>query len=149
MMRSTTWITVLVGLFMFQSFWNVAAAFCVHEQQPQSQQSYHFGHHQNTLCASDSRQHDHNGQSENIKTFSSDLEIGEDHQDHLPSMMHLIVQNEKVDVFHPSSEVKVNPQFHWKNSYQAPDLFQQSSPPEFSPLMAMSLIHISEPTRHI
>lgn len=71
MMRSTTWITVLVGLFMFQSFWNVAAAFCVHEQQPQSQQSYHFGHHQNTLCASDSRQHDHNGQSENIKTFSS------------------------------------------------------------------------------
>ncbi|EBK2343933.1 cation transporter, partial [Salmonella enterica subsp. enterica serovar Enteritidis] len=100
---------------MFQSFWNVAAAFCVHEQQPQSQQSYHFGHHQNTLCASDSRQHDHNGQSENIKTFSSDLEIGEDHQDHLPSMMHVIVQNEKVDVFHPSSEVKVNPQFHWKN----------------------------------
>ena len=115
MMRSTTWITVLVGLFMFQSFWNVAAAFCVHEQQPQSQQSYHFGHHQNT--------------------FSSDLEIGEDHQDHLPSMTHLIVQNEKVDVFHPSSEVKVNPQFHWKNSYQAPDLFQQSPPPEFSPLM--------------
>jgi hypothetical protein len=50
-------------------------------------------------------------------------------------MMHLIVQNEKVDVFHPSSEVKVNPQFHWKNSYQAPDLFQQSLPPEFSPLM--------------
>lgn len=120
---------------MFQSFWNVAAAFCVHEQQPQSQQRYHFGHHQNTLCASDSRQHDHNGQSENIKTFSSDLEIGEDHQDHLPSMTHLIVQNEKVDVFHPSSEVKVNPQFHWKNSYQAPDLFQQSPPPEFSPLM--------------
>ena len=49
--------------------------------------------------------------------------------------LHLIVQNEKVDVFHPSSEVKVNPQFHWKNSYQAPDLFQQSLPPEFSPLM--------------
>ena len=91
---------------MFQSFWNVAAAFCVHEQQPQSQQSYHFGHHQNTLCASDSRQHDHNGQSENIKTFSSDLEIGEDHQDHLPSMMHLIVQNEKVDVFHQALKLK-------------------------------------------
>ncbi|MEG2695835.1 MAG: cation transporter, partial [Acinetobacter sp.] len=31
-MRSTTWISVLVALFMFQSLWNVAAAFCIHEE---------------------------------------------------------------------------------------------------------------------
>ena len=85
MMRSTIWITVLVGLFMFQSFWNVAVFLC-----PRTTASItaelSFWYHQNTLCP-DSRQHDHNGQSENIKTFSSDLEIGEDHQDHLPSMI--------------------------------------------------------------
>ncbi|OTG79662.1 cation transporter [Acinetobacter sp. ANC 5054] len=120
---------------MFQSFWNVAAAFCVHEQQSQLQQSYHFGHHQNTLCVSDNHQYDHHEQSENKKTISNDLKIGEDHQDHLPSMTHLIVQNEKFDVVHPNFEVEVDPQFHWKNSYQPPDLFLQSPPPEFSPLM--------------
>ena len=134
-MRSVKWITVLVTLFMFQSLWNVAAAFCVHEEQAQVLQTYHFGHHQNTLCASDSRQHDHNGQSENIKTVSSDLEIGEDHQDHLPSMTHLIVQNEKISLLTLPSDDNTIPHFYWNNSYQPPDLFQQSPPPEFSPLM--------------
>ena len=135
-MRSSTWITVLVGLFMFQSFWNVAAAFCVHEQQPSLQQSYHFGHHQNTLCTSDQGQNnDDHQQAEIQKASSNDLKIGEDHQDHLPSMTHLLVQNEKFDVVHPNFEIEANPQFYWKNGYQPPDLLLQSPPPEFSPLM--------------
>lgn len=50
-------------------------------------------------------------------------------------MTHLIVQNEKLSVLIPVFETHVIPEFHWKNSYQAPDLFQQSPPPEFSLLM--------------
>ncbi|MEN8415948.1 cation efflux protein, CzcI-like [Acinetobacter radioresistens] len=134
-MWSTTWITVLVGLFMFQSLWNVAAAFCVHEEQTLVQQSYHFGHHQNTLCISHDRQHKHDTQSDHKDIKNNNLKLGEDHQDHLPSMTHLIVQNEKISVLIPVFETHVIPEFHWKNSYQAPDLFQQSPPPEFSPLM--------------
>ncbi|WP_217485913.1 cation efflux protein, CzcI-like [Acinetobacter sp. 10FS3-1] len=132
-MRLATWITVLVGLFMFQSLWNVAAAFCAHEEQA-SLQRYHFGHHQNTLCTSDNRQPSYHSQLDHLKQIGNDFELGEDHQDHLPSMTHLLVQDAKVMIVLPVFETQVIPEFYWKNSYQAPDLFQQSPPPEFSPL---------------
>jgi hypothetical protein len=143
-MRSTTWITVLVGLFMFQSLWNVAAAFCVHEEQTQVQQSYHFGHHQNTLCLSSSNeshpQHSSHQASEpankQFKNTVNDVKIGEDHQDHLPSMTHLIVQNQQSIHLVPHQAIEYSPKFDWKNLYQAPDLLQQTPPPVFSPLMA-------------
>ena len=43
---------------------------CVHEEQTLVQQSYHFGHHQNTLCISHDRPHKHDTQSDHkdIKT---------------------------------------------------------------------------------
>ena len=134
-MRSITWITVLVGLFMFQSLWNVAAAFCVHKEQAQVQQLYHFGHHQNNLCVSDDHLNHAEKNSDQLKVSDNDLNIGEDHQDHLPSMMHLYLKNEKFDVVNAHLELTVIPQFYWMNSYQPPDLFHQSPPPEFSPLM--------------
>ncbi len=132
-MRSTTWITVLVGLFMFQSLWNVAAAFCVHEERPQTVQSYHFGHHQNTLCSSEPHQDTHSiaSASEHAKT----LDVGEDHQDHLPSMAHLILEDQHFFIQKQHLIVDDCPNFHWKNSYQAPDLLISNPPPEFSPLM--------------
>lgn len=137
LMRSTTWITVLVGLFMFQSLWNVAAAFCIHEKPTQIQQSYHFGHHQNTLCVSDEYQKkDQNEPSQITKSSEiSDLDIGEDHHDHLPSMTQLLVQNEHVGIIYQNFQIKVIPKFYWINRYQAPDLLQASPPPEFPPLM--------------
>jgi hypothetical protein len=135
MMRATAWITVLVGLFMFQSLWNVAAAFCVHEDAVQLQQSYHFGHHQNSLCPSASGQQHATEQSKQLKSINGDLPIGEEHQDHLPSMTQLYVPNNELSAIPLLPELKVIPQFYWINRYQAPDLFQQSPPPEFSPLM--------------
>ena len=141
-MRSATWITVLVGLFMFQSLWNVAAAFCVHEEQTPVLQSYHFGHHQNTLCVSSEKnlQHSLHQASESIskpvKNTASDLQLGEDHQDHLPSMTHLIVQNQQSILFIAHQSFEYSPKFVWKNLYQAPDLLLQISSPVYAPLMA-------------
>ena len=97
-MRSTTWISVLVALFMFQSLWNVAAAFCVHEEQKAqvvTQQSFHFGHHQTTLCVSDDKAHQQISVDDHTQTANDQFELGEDHQDHLPSMAHLIIPKEK------------------------------------------------------
>lgn len=138
-MRSFTWITVLVGLFMFQSLWNVAAAFCNHESKDQTVQTYHFGHHLNTLCTSDNT-HTLNGSSHQVQESDNHhnidiLEIGEDHQDHLPSMTHLIVQNAQIALKIPDVENRVEHQFHWKNNYQAPDLLGRNPPPVFAPLM--------------
>ena len=135
MMRSTSWITILVGLFMFQSLWNVAAAFCVHDEKVEIQQQYHFGHHQNTLCTSDNAQSSVKEHSKHLNTNSSDIQLGEDHHDHLPSMTHLIVQDQKHLLDAPHISIEETPKFHWKNDYQAPDLSQQSPPPEFSLLM--------------
>jgi len=133
-MRSVTWITVLVSLFMFQSLWNVAAAFCIHEESAQIRQSQHFGHHQNILCVSHQVQPVSHDDTQQFKKTGNDLQLGEDHHDHLPSMSHLIVQNEKIGLLSLPSGDKAIPQFYWNNSYQPPDLFQQSPPPEFSPL---------------
>ncbi|WP_218953175.1 cation efflux protein, CzcI-like [Acinetobacter sp. YH12049] len=142
-MRSATWITVLVGLFMFQSLWNVAAAFCVHEEQTQVVQSYHFGHHQNTLCVSNETNPQHSlhqasdeSSSKPVKNIANDLQLGEDHQDHLPSMTHLIVQNQQSILFIAHQAFEYSPKFVWKNLYQAPDLLLQTPPPVYAPLMA-------------
>lgn len=81
-MRSTTWISVLVALFMFQSLWNVAAAFCVHEEQKAqvvTQQSFHFGHHQTTLCVSDDKAHQQINVNDHTQTANDQFELGEDH----------------------------------------------------------------------
>ncbi len=106
-------------------------------------QSYHFGHHQNTLCASAVK---HNLQhslhqafesiSKPVKNTANDLQLGEDHQDHLPSMTHLIVQNQQSILFIAHQSFEYSPKFLWKNLYQAPDLLLQTPPPVHAPLMA-------------
>lgn len=121
---------------MLQSLWNVAAAFCVHEEPAQIQQSYHFGHHQNTLCSSEMSHSDlPHEPSKQLKSASDDLQIGEDHQDHLPSMIHLIVQDQHTVEVSPNLDLPYIPKFDWKNHYQAPDLFLKNPPPEYAPLM--------------
>ncbi|WP_227591892.1 hypothetical protein [Acinetobacter sp. YH12138] len=71
-----------------------AAAFCVHEEQTHVVQSYHFGHHQNTLCVSSETNPQHSlhqaseSSSKLDKNTASDLQLGEDYQQYLPSMTH-------------------------------------------------------------
>ena len=130
-MRASTWITVLVGLFMFQSLWNVAAAFCVHEETITVTQDYHFGHHTNSLCVSESQKHSHQISEEKDHA----LDFAEDHQDHLPSMNHLILGQRQVPLKQKLFSFAVVPTYFWRNDYRSPDLISQSPPPEFSPLM--------------
>ncbi|AOA59459.1 hypothetical protein [Acinetobacter larvae] len=45
------WVSILLSLLMFQSVWNMAAAFCVHQSAGQSQRHQpHFGHHSSYNC---------------------------------------------------------------------------------------------------
>lgn len=123
-MRSISWITLLVSLFIFQSLWNVAAAFCLHEDiSSLSVQTSHFGHHQTKLCAKTTHQN------------TSTVLLAEDHQDHLPSMTYIILQKEKILVDPLHLEIKETHQFNWQNHYQPPDLSQHRPPPEYTPLM--------------
>lgn len=133
-MRSSTWISILVGLFIFQSFWNVAAAFCVHENNTNAVQNYHFGHHQNNLCISGNLQHQTSNLSSDHQISHSDA-TQDDHQDHLPSMTHVILQQQKIMIQQNHLFASDDPIFYWKNNYQPPDLLSASPPPELSPLM--------------
>lgn len=130
-MRSTTWITVLVGLFMFQSLWNVSAAFCVHEESISVVQNYHFGHHTNALCVSETQKHGHQASEEQ----NNDLGWVENHQDHLPSMIQLILEQRQVSFIQTLFSYTVRPEYFWNNDYSSPDLSSKSPPPELSPLM--------------
>lgn len=130
-MRSMTWITVLVGLFMFQSLWNVAAAFCVHEESITVVQNYHFGHHTNALCVSETQKHGHQAPEKQ----NNDLDWVENHQDHLPSMIQLILEQRQVSFIQTLFSYTVRPEYFWNNDYSSPDLSSKSPPPELSPLM--------------
>lgn len=78
-MRSSTWITMLIALFMFQSVWNVAAAFCVHEKLGQNNQpSMHFGHHEATVH--DLMREAHQQNSKKILDYSSSYSMDEGQQ---------------------------------------------------------------------
>lgn len=129
MMRSASWITLLLALFMFQSLWNVAAAFCVHEESSAVIQQYHFGHHTNALCVSETKEHSHAVSDTNVLT------LGDDHQDHLPSMTHLILEQPQSVPAQTLFSYAVVPKYLWRNDYRSPDLIAKSPPPEFSPLM--------------
>jgi hypothetical protein len=96
-MRSMTWITILVGLFMFQGVWNVAAAFCVHEKveshatksltvssnlqkvqnNPQSVQ--HFGHHDAYLHHAHAEETALSIQSNDVAVPAPDAQLTQEH----------------------------------------------------------------------
>lgn len=103
-----------------------------------TQQNFHFGHHQTTLCVSDDKAHQQSSADSHTQTANDQFELGEDHQDHqdhLPSMAHLIIPKEINYQMPLAFEVRERPQFFWHNAYQAPDLLGQHPPPELSPLM--------------
>lgn len=123
---------------MFQSLWNVAAAFCGHESlkmtQIQNVQT-HFGHHVALHCESDSS---HKKPSNNIENgLNTDFlnNFQDDHRDHLPSFAHFIVADVQQQADQPRSATYVEPVFlDWENLYQSPHLFLQDPPPIYAPL---------------
>ena len=133
--RSRLFVTLLFSLFMFQSLWNVAAAFCVHEEPKSVSSLPHFGHHATVSC--ESMAHGMSPKSTTQEPSSFDLATfaQDDHSDHLPSFAHMMLteaqQSALSPVFIPQL---VQVQFNWQNLYQSPHLFPANPPPVLTPL---------------
>ncbi|WP_348637235.1 cation efflux protein, CzcI-like [Acinetobacter zhairhuonensis] len=134
--RSRVYITLLLSLFMFQSFWNVAAAFCVHDAEPKSIAVLsHFGHHSTGSCESRAATvHPKNTvqvqTAFDLATFQQD-----DHSDHLPSFAHImLIEAQQLAVSPVFIPKLVQVQFNWQNLYQSPYLFPSNPPPVLAPL---------------
>ena len=130
---------------MFQSVWNVAAAFCGHENTISSNQliSTHFGHHVALHCKQDQQQHDfefvknnHSLVQVNELHQSSFLNhLGDDHSDHLPSFANFILKDVQQQSEQPKFRVNLEVAFmDWHNLYQSPHLILPNPPPALSPL---------------
>ena len=132
MRRSAVFITLLLSLFIFQSLWNVAAAFCAHEKSSEYSSFYHFGHHVlESLHASEKH-------SAVTDQDASDLPmplILQDHHDHLPSCFHVVVTDAQQQLSEPVLPTqKLEHKYYWSNSYQSPHLSSLNPPPVFTPL---------------
>ncbi|WP_215900548.1 cation efflux protein, CzcI-like [Acinetobacter defluvii] len=132
MLKKSHFILLLFALLIFQSLWNVAAAFCVHEEKAFTNTSaQHFGHHQMTkYCQSDFKISEIQNHSSSDFSFLED-----DHQDHLPSFNAMILVDEQDKfIFKSSQLIALINFFPWYNFYQSPDLAQNNPPPIFAPL---------------
>ncbi|MGL5403571.1 MAG: cation efflux protein, CzcI-like [Acinetobacter sp.] len=132
MQRSAVFMTLLLSLFMFQSFWNVAAAFCAHEQPTEYRTLNHFGHHiPENLDVSE--QH-----AVVADQVASDLPMPlslQDHHDHLPSCFHVVVIEAQQQLDEPVLRThEIEQKYYWSNLYQSPHLSQLTPPPVFTPL---------------
>ncbi|MCU4337034.1 cation efflux protein, CzcI-like [Acinetobacter dispersus] len=132
MQRSTIFVTVLLSLFMFQSFWNVAAAYCAHETSGEYSTSNHFGHHipENVQVSEK--------YSKLVDQYASDLPMPlslQDHHDHLPSCFHVVVTEAQQQLNEPILRThEAQPKYYWSNSYQSPHLSELNPPPVLTPL---------------
>ena len=117
---------------MFQSLWNVAAAFCGHETVSQSKGLHHFGHHVvDTSSCTTPHQHttDHTASNGSVPVSL------QDHHDHLPSCFHVVVIEAQQQLLQPILQnQQLQPQYHWFNAYQSPDLTGHHPPPVLTPL---------------
>ena len=146
-MKKLPLILIMMSLFIFQSAWNVAAAFCQHESVDFSQvHETHFGHHQvlsecqshqNQSLESNNKHNDNNPtQQDDDNLFSvKTTNLSQDHHDHLPSMSHLLMQAEQVGILQSTTfRIDCGPHFFWNNLYRSPDLGSITPPPLSSPL---------------
>ena len=117
-------MTVLLSLFIFQSIWNVAAAYCAHEQTIEPLTiTTHFGHH-------DIDKSSKNQDAFAITEQDSDPVLTVNHHDHLPSCFHVVIVEAQEKIVSPliqSSEPKQ--QYYWSNSYKSPHISKQDPPP--------------------
>jgi hypothetical protein len=134
--RSGFLITLLLSLFMFQSFWNVAAAFCVHEAEPKSlTRMAHFGHHTTVSCESQAHGVEQNTTTQVQTTFDFSAFAQDDHSDHLPSFAHIMLtEAQQLAVSPIFIPILTQVQFNWQNLYQSPHLFPANPPPVLTPL---------------
>lgn len=121
----------MISLFMFQSAWNVAAAFCGHEEH--LDHGSHFGHHSILLSCQD--EHDTHQPVESDTSLDATLNL-QDHHDHLPSFSHILMIDARTELYQPQ---KINldhqPLYSWINLYQSPDLAALTPPPLSTPLL--------------
>ncbi|WP_407643267.1 cation efflux protein, CzcI-like [Acinetobacter suaedae] len=131
MRRPLVFMTLLLSLFMFQSIWNVAAAYCGHESATQQTVSVnHFGHH----ALDNSKEQ----QSSLVAVQEADapwLLNVQDHHDHLPTCFHAIVIQEQQQLKQPILRIhELEQKYNWSNHYQSPYLTSLNPPPVFAPL---------------
>ncbi|MCH7335801.1 cation efflux protein, CzcI-like [Acinetobacter sp. NIPH 2699] len=134
MRRSSIFITVLLSLFMFQSLWNVAAAYCGHENinQP-STFSGHFGHH--IPDAAEATTTHIQTSKQNATDLPMPLSL-QDHHDHLPSCFHVVTPEAQQQFDVPILRTqKLQQKYYWSNSYQSPHLSRPNPPPVLTPLL--------------
>lgn len=132
MRRKSIFITVLINLLIFQSLWNVAAAFCQHENlSATSIVKNHFGHHQTIDSCSDVLSTIANVDH----TDTTQLLFADDHHDHLPSynVMSLTEVPNPITDF-KALEINTKSVFFWYNFYHSPDLIELNPPPILAPL---------------
>ena len=132
--RSAVFMTLLLSLFIFQSLWNVAAAYCGHENiSQQSILDSHFGHHLPANAEVVTKQHIHS-----INQDTTDLPMPlslQDHHDHLPSCFHVVVTEAQQLLDTPVLRVQQSEQqYYWSNFYQSPHLSGLNPPPVLTPL---------------
>lgn len=132
--HSSLSISVLLSLFIFQSLWNVAAAYCGHENiSQQSILDSHFGHHLPANAEVVTKQHIHS-----INQDTTDLPMPlslQDHHDHLPSCFHVVVTEAQQQLNEPILQThEIEQKYYWSNLYQSPHLSQLTPPPVFTPL---------------
>lgn len=120
---------------MFQAIWNVAAGFCLHEQNTPNAQIQHFGHHQSKMCeVSSATQQTKQSAKADVNPsnyFDNSANFPDDHRDHLPSFAHFIVVELSTDSVRPnvSYDTRLG-NVTWNNLYQSPLLVSQNPPPE-------------------
>lgn len=132
MKRSGLFITVLLSLFIFQSMWNVAAAFCVHESEASELSVRHFGHH-----FDEKKHHQLQNKSDQTSKITQYLDQlnDDDHSDHLPSLAHVSLVNHATEVDIAVSVFNIEDQFlDWNSLYKSPQLFLPKLPPITAPL---------------
>ncbi|WP_151723376.1 cation efflux protein, CzcI-like [Acinetobacter junii] len=134
MQRSSIFITVLLSLFMFQSLWNVAAAYCGHENINTTNSSVvtHFGHHVPESSIASTHYSVVSDQEASDLPMSLNLQ---DHHDHLPSCFHVVVTEAQQQLNEPILQThEIEQKYYWSNLYQSPHLSQLTPPPVFTPL---------------
>ncbi|WP_025470506.1 cation efflux protein, CzcI-like [Acinetobacter lactucae] len=132
MPRSAIFMSILFSLLIFQSLWNVAAAFCTHENQEKA--LHHFGHH-TALNVYQASFHAHSEQSD-MKNTSHKAPLNlQDHHDHLPTCFHIVMTEVEKQAQAPVVHVhELSQIYHWSNSYQSPHLGTLKPPPVLTPL---------------
>ncbi|WP_416224670.1 cation efflux protein, CzcI-like [Acinetobacter haemolyticus] len=117
---------------MFQSIWNVAAAYCGHESATQQTVLVnHFGHH----ALENSSKEQQSSLAAVQEADASGLLNVQDHHDHLPTCFHAIIIQEQQQLKQPILRIhELEQKYNWSNHYQSPYLISLNPPPVFAPL---------------